>query len=170
MKVAIVGFGFVGKALKNALHSSVDIFIVDPNLGTKIKDLVKFNPQFIFVCVPTPMSDDGKQDCTIIEAVINEIHENKLESVIVIKSTILPNFLMTFSLKIKNLLCNPEFLREKHADEDFINSEITLIGGEKKLSKELRDFYVKYTKCESKNFKFTDLVSASLVKYAINTF
>ena len=170
MKIAIVGYGFVGKALKNALKKNVDIFIVDPILGTCIKDLKQFNPKFIFVCLPTPMSDDGTQDCSIVESVIEEIIEIKLESIVVIKSTILPNFLNVFSSKIKNLLCNPEFLREKYADSDFINSELILIGGDKKLSNQLRDFYINHTNCISENFKLTDLESASLIKYTINTF
>jgi len=170
MKIAIVGYGFVGKALKNAINEGVDVYIVDPDLGTNIKDLVQFDPEFIFICVPTPMLDSGIQDCSIIETVIDEINENKLESIIVIKSTILPNFLNTFSSKIKNLLCNPEFLREKYAADDFINCEFMLIGGEKDISNKLREFYIKHTKCKSDNFKFTDLGSASLIKYTINTF
>lgn len=170
MKIAIIGYGFVGKALKYALNDNVDVFIVDPNLETNIKDLKKFNPEFIFVCVPTPMLDNGMQDCSIVESVIDEIIEHRLESIIVIKSTILPNFLDAFSAKIKNLLCNPEFLREKHANYDFINSELTLIGGDRELSEKLKDFYTKHTKCKTKNYKFTDLISASLAKYTINTF
>ncbi len=170
MKIAIVGYGFVGKALKNAIRNSVDVFIVDPVLGTNIKELNTFNPEFIFICVPTPMSDDGSQDSSIIESVIEEIIKNNLKSIIVIKSTILPNFLSAFSSQIKNLLCNPEFLREKNANHDFINSELILIGGEKRLSNKLRDFYINHTNCKCENFKFTDLVSASLIKYTINTF
>lgn len=170
MKIAIIGHGFVGKALKNALNESVDVFIVDPILQTNIKDLDQFNPEFIFVCVPTPMLDNGSQDCSIIESVIDEIIEYRLQSIVVIKSTILPNFLHAFSKKIKNLICNPEFLREKYANDDFINSELMLIGGDKELSYELRDFYTKYTKCKSENFQFTDLISAALIKYSINTF
>ena len=170
MKIAIVGYGFVGKALKNAINSSVEVFIVDPVLGTNIKELNKFKPEFIFICVPTPMRDDGSQDCSIIKAVIEEIIENKLKSIVVIKSTVLPNFLNTISYKIKNLLCNPEFLREKYADNDFVNPELILIGGKKHLSNELRNFYINNTKCISENFQFTDLASASLIKYAINTF
>ncbi len=170
MRIAIVGYGFVGKALKNAISQSVDVFIVDPVHGTNIKDLVEFNPEFIFVCVPTPMLDNGMQDCSIIESVIEEITEKNLESIVVIKSTILPNFLNAFSLKIKNLLCNPEFLREKYANDDFIKAELILIGGQKKLSNKLKDFYINHTKCISKNFQLTDLASASLIKYTINTF
>ena len=40
MKVAIIGFGFVGKALRNGLKDDVDCIEVDPKLGTNINDLI----------------------------------------------------------------------------------------------------------------------------------
>ena len=42
MKIGIVGYGFVGKALANGLKDSVDLSIIDPKLGTSIKDLESF--------------------------------------------------------------------------------------------------------------------------------
>ena len=54
MKVGIIGFGFVGKALANGLNNS-DIFKVDPKLGKSIDDLINFMPEIVFVCLPTPM-------------------------------------------------------------------------------------------------------------------
>ena len=62
MRVAIIGYGFVGKAIENALHDSVELYLVDPILKTKVADLGNFMPQIIFVCVPTPMNDDGSQN------------------------------------------------------------------------------------------------------------
>ena len=34
MKIGIVGFGFVGKALKNGLKDNVDCIEIDPKLNT----------------------------------------------------------------------------------------------------------------------------------------
>ena len=59
MKVAIIGYGFVGKALHNGLKTSVEVLLVDPKLNTNIDDLKVFKPDTIFICVPTPMNDDG---------------------------------------------------------------------------------------------------------------
>ena len=39
MKVAIVGFGFVGKALFNAFDKSIEVLKIDPKLGTNLKDI-----------------------------------------------------------------------------------------------------------------------------------
>ena len=67
MRVGIIGYGFVGKALANGIKNKVDIFKVDPKLGTSISDLINFNPEIIFICVPTPMNDDGSQDIKILK-------------------------------------------------------------------------------------------------------
>ena len=41
MKVGIIGYGFVGKALNQGLTSQ-NIYCKDPKLGTKIEDLKSF--------------------------------------------------------------------------------------------------------------------------------
>ena len=39
MNIAIIGYGFVGKALKNGLKDNAKVFVVDPNLNTTVQDL-----------------------------------------------------------------------------------------------------------------------------------
>ena len=134
MKVGIVGFGFVGKALFSGIKDSVEIIKIDPALNTKISDLIAFNPDFVFICVPTPMQNDGNQDISILEAVFEEIKCSELETNLILKSTVTPDNLEILNEKLK-FVYNPEFLREKTADTDFINSELILFGGEKDLSK-----------------------------------
>tara|TARA_B100001093_G_scaffold499248_1_gene548306 strand:+ start:3105 stop:3950 length:846 start_codon:yes stop_codon:yes gene_type:complete len=170
MKVAIVGYGFVGKALENGIDGSVSILNIDPKLKTSIKDLVDFQPNIIFICVPTPLCEDLSLDASIVHSVIDEILEHTIDSLIVLKSTILPNHLEKISKRVKRFIYNPEFLREKHANKDFLNSNLIVFGGEPKNINEIRDFYNKKTKCICKSYVETDLVSASLIKYTINSF
>ena len=49
MKVAIFGFGFVGKALKNGLKGNVDCIEIDPKLGTDMNDLRNHRPDIAFI-------------------------------------------------------------------------------------------------------------------------
>ncbi len=170
MKVGIIGYGFVGKALAAGIKKNVDILKIDPNLNNNIEDLVKFNADICFICVPTPMNEDGSQDISILEEVIKKILSNSINSQIVIKSTILPNYIDELEKLLPNVVVNPEFLRERHAYEDFLNSNLILFGGKKESTKVVSHFYKKYTNCKSKHHKFTDLVSACLIKYSINTF
>ena len=171
MKVGIVGYGFVGRALVSGfLNSTVDLDIIDPKLGTEIKDLNKFNPDIVFVCVPTPMNEDGTQDISIIKEIINDLQNNHLSSLIILKSTILPVYINDIKDFLPSIVYNPEFLREKHALNDFINSELIVFGGDEGTCLKASEFYSKYTKCINKNYIFTDVIAASLIKYTINSF
>ncbi len=112
MKVGIIGYGFVGRALRNALKSSVDCIEIDPKLNTDIRDLENHDPEIIFICLPTPMNNDGTQNIDIVNDVIDQINEFNKDMLVVIKSTILPKNVNDLSKITKNLVINPEFLRE----------------------------------------------------------
>ena len=170
MKIGIVGFGFVGKALRKGLKDDIECVAVDPKLKTNIDDLIEFKPDMVFICVPTPMNNDGTQNISIVNNVIKEINKFDRNLLIILKSTILPKYVEDILKISKNLVINPEFLREKYADDDFINSEIIIFGGEGNNCKKISNFYKNFTKCICKEHIFTDAVSASLIKYTINSF
>lgn len=170
MKVAIIGYGFVGKALQNGIKTSVEVLLVDPKLNTDTNDLKTFKPDTVFICVPTPMNDDGSQDTSILENVIDELNFLHESVLIVLKSTVIPSCISEVEIKIPNIVYNPEFLRENFANEDFINSDLIIFGGNDCAIKKLANFYREYTKCINTNYQFTDLISASLIKYSINSF
>ena len=170
MKIGIIGYGFVGEALSKGLKNDVEIFKVDPKFKTSIEEIKEFNPETIFICVPTPMYNDGIQDISILEQVAKDLKKNNFDSLVVLKSTVHPANINDIKKIIPSLVYNPEFLREKHAYEDFINSNLIVFGGKKESSKKLAQIYLKHTKCVNKDYIFTDLVTASLLKYAINTF
>ena len=52
IKLGIVGHGFVGKAVDEGFRINVEKFVVDPIYKTSIKELVKFNPDFILYVFP----------------------------------------------------------------------------------------------------------------------
>lgn len=170
MKVSIIGYGFVGKALHKGLTDDVDICIIDPKNNTNFEDLKRFSPDISFICVPTPMNNDGSQNISVVESVLKDFKDNSLNSLIVLKSTVLPNYLISLESIFPLLIYNPEFLREAHADEDFINSKLIIFGGNKPNAKVIGNFYDKHTKCIHKDYQYTDLVTASLLKYTINSF
>ena len=170
LKIGIVGHGFVGKATDWGFSKNTNKFIVDPKNGTNIDQLAEFNPELIFVCVPTPMGENGIQDSSIIEAVVQELSAKCRESIIVIKSTVLPSILEKIEKANPKIIYNPEFLREKHANEDFMNSEMIIFGGDKNIASQVSKFYLDHSRCKTKKHIFMDISSASLVKYTINTF
>ena len=170
MKIGIIGNGFVGKATKNGFSKNTQVFTVDPKLKTTISQLIEFKPSFIFVCVPTPMNSDGTQDATILVNVLDDLFKSFTNTPLIIKSTVLPDILQDLEISYPSLIYNPEFLRENHAEEDFINAPFIILGGEKKLCLKVKILYEENSICKSKVFRITDISTASLIKYTINCF
>jgi len=170
VKVGIVGYGFVGKATAKGFSKNTELFLVDPLLGTNLSDLKEFMPEFIFLCLPTPMKKDGSQDFTLVKEVFMEILSNKVSSTIILKSTVTPSNIKVVDSLIEDYIYNPEFLREKHAEEDFINASMIILGGSKDNQEKVKNLYENNSICKTKNYVLTDKITASLIKYSINSF
>ena len=171
LKVAVVGHGFVGKAVDYGFSINVDKTIIDPIYGTTTRDLASNKPDVIFICVPTPMKANGAIDCSIIINVIEEITEMKLDSIIVIKSSVTPEILKKCNdINSESIVYNPEFLTERNANYDFINPNLLIIGGERKNAEFIHEIHLNHSKCAECPVYITDLMTASLVKYTLNTY
>jgi len=97
MKIGIVGKGFVGSAVANGFDKGTELFIVDSKYSTNtLEDLIAFSPTITFICVPTPVSEDGSCDVTIASEVLSELSMRDYKGVCVIKSTIIPDYLQEF--------------------------------------------------------------------------
>ena len=130
MKLGIIGLGTVGSANKEGFESiGHEIVGHDITLDTQITDV--FNTEITFVCVPTPSTDNGDCDTTIIESVIDELAEINYKGIIAIRSTAVPGFTQSMIDKHKNLTIAfvPEFLRERCALDDFLNNHKLLAVG-----------------------------------------
>jgi UDPglucose 6-dehydrogenase len=171
LKMGIIGHGFVGKAVDFGFSVNVEKTIIDPNYNTSIDDLKKNIPEVIFICVPTPMQSDGAIDCSIILDVVNEITKKEINSVIVIKSSITPSTLkLCNEINPTKIVYNPEFLTERNANNDFVNPKVLVIGGSDENAQFVYEIHQKNSLCADCPVFFTDLISASLVKYTLNTF
>ena len=171
-KIGIIGYGFVGSALDNGFNNNIEKCLIDPKLDTNISDLKEFKPNFIFVCLPTPMNEDGSQDCSIINETISKLSFEFPETIVVIKSTVLPNNLEILGTIHKKIVFNPEFLREKHADSDFYKTEKLILGGALEYSKKVYHLYNNHSVCSVniENVYYMDLKSSALIKYSVNSF
>lgn len=168
-KACIVGCGFVGSALENCFKKSVELLKIDPKLDTNIRDIETFLPEIIFICVPTPMKQNGDQDIKILESVIKEICDLKITCPIIIKSTVLPNNIERVIKKSNSIIYNPEFLREKHAEKDLIDAKFHIFGGNTQVCKHVSNFYKKNTITNGEHI-YLDAVAASFLKFTINSF
>ena len=170
MKIGIVGHGFVGGAVEFGFtNEKFDITIVDPKYenGNTITDLE--DVPFIFVCVPTPPNEDGTVNTTIMNSVFSELNELGHNPVVILKSTVTPDFFDNLDINFK-LVYNPEFLTERNANQDFIRPSMQLLSGETEDCHKVRDLYASSNVSNDTPTIYTDWKTASLVKYAINSF
>ena len=130
MNVGIVGLGVVGSAVRYGLEKlGHNVVGHDIALGTNIEDLV--GTEIVFLCVPTPPSEDGSCDTSIVKNVIEDLHKLDYSGVIAIKSTVSPGTTQDLIDKYNNYsICFvPEFLRERCASVDFVeNHDVCIIG------------------------------------------
>lgn len=167
INMAIIGFGFVGKAVDYGFNNPNCVkYIIDPLHNTSVEDLRDKQIDVTFVCVPTPMGIDGKIDSSIIEDCVNYLLFN-VSGLVVIKSTVTPDIITMFG---EDIIYNPEFLTEKAANEDFVNPILHVFGGKYENTKKLEYIYEEYSSCKQCPVFHMSLEDASLVKYGINSF
>lgn len=158
--IGVIGYGWVGKAVVKGFSKS-PILISDPAYNDlSIQYMCDKNPEAIFVCVPTPTDNSNY---AILRGVLKEIKDAKYTGLVVVKSTVLPQYISEFDVQY-----NPEFLSRPTAEQDFVRPFMVVIGGER--AKEVWALYEKYSTVQTNNVVFTDLKTATLVKYTFNTF
>jgi UDPglucose 6-dehydrogenase len=160
MKIAVIGCGFVGATVANYLEKHlVEVYRVDPKYyDTTVFDIRETCEAFI-VCVPTPEGKDGVCDDSAIVKVINQLDTQKP---IMLKSTATPNLMREYP---DNVTYNPEFLRALHAEEDFENQELFILGGE---DQEQITFWSNLFSHLNTKVVVTNRTTASMIKYTHN--
>ncbi len=174
--IGIIGNGFVGSAILHGfiLHTN-DIRVYDKNKNLSTHSLYRTvaSSDIIFVCLPTPMYESGECDLSIIHSCLEKVQGYDLDvkgKVFVIKSTVVPG--TTEDLKNKfpefSFVFNPEFLTERKARLDFINTARIVLGGPID-SVEIVEGLYRNRFPHTKIIK-TDYRTAEMIKYMCNCF
>jgi len=167
--IGIIGGGVVGGAVKN--------FFLDAKVYDKYKNLDTIEEvgkcRFIFICVPTPFNN-GLDLSMVDDAVANAVRHltDPANQLIVIKSTSWVGTTQSYQVRYPqaNFAFNPEFLRDKTANEDFLHNDRQVVGYTTKtkdspLVKELLAILP-----QTPYQRLMPSGAAELVKYAGNTF
>jgi len=141
-------------------------------LSTPPTDLSDFDA--VFICVGTPCENSGNTDLRLIFSAIDMLAPElkSFGGVVIIKSTVPPNTTKTKILPYLRAVGinapvanNPEFLRETHCWEDFMNPDRIICGAEDAAAQEkLKSIYKGY----NAPVIFTSLNTAEFIKYLSN--
>ena len=175
--VGIVGHGFVGQAVDNAIDNALDKVRVDPKYGIDIDQLVEKQPMISYVCLPTPVQDNGRIDAAIVVDTILKLIR-KTSSAVVLKSTVTPDIIdklartLDAEFQSARFIYAPEFLKEGNANEDYLNPHYMVFGGLDASVAAYMSFLETNTTITFPrgNVHVCHPVEASIIKYAVNNF
>lgn len=177
MIVGVVGQGFVGTAVYEGLKKHHNLFCYDKNEEVNEKrggvanlPILARHSDIIFVCVPTPMEEDGTCYTGYVEEVVKELDEWTKDKIVVIKSTIPPGTTTKLNQKYGNntIIFSPEFLTEANSIDDFKNQTRIILGGDRKGTNKLRVMFSKAF--PTAHIIKTDSTYAEMIKYLTNNF
>jgi len=136
------------------------------------RDLKNFSGIY-FVCLPTPMNEDGSADLSIVDDVLERLASSTNKArIAVIKSTVPPGTTEAWNEKFKDtgltvVFC-PEFLTESNALNDMRNQDRIILGGPRPQINKVKELFrhafqtIPIIKTSSTN--------AELTKYVTNCF
>lgn len=204
--ITVVGCGYVGLTLAGTLlKAEHDVTCIDTN-AARIEQLanrhvplyephlhdalfnapcsktVRFSSSLrqadvYFICVPTPLDEEGKCDCSQVYAAFEHIathHDPQRYAVICVKSTVPPGTMAALNTALKEkgfnlgLVYNPEFTREGTALHDITHNPVVLGGESHDALQKIESLYafpLPHGPVITTNFE-----TAELFKYAWNCF
>jgi len=184
-KVAIIGHGYVGKAVHEFLKNHYEVVVYDPQspLPGSPTLLVEHRLQMhrptvnacdiAFICVPTPSDENGRCDTSAI----SETFEWLTVPTVVLKSTVEVGTTERLQEYYSGeIVFSPEFIGESKYwspfkfDKDMKEMPHFIFGGRnKEACQKVIDLYMKVTG-PMKSYLVTDSKTAEMVKYTFNTF
>ena len=157
MFIGICGLGFVGEAIytfmtnyqKSAANETnlvQDILVYDKYKQINALDTL-LRADILYLCIPTPY--DAQLQSYNMDEIDNTLFllaELKYAGIILLKSTVLPNYCATMNNRYPDLrvVHNPEFLSARTAAEDFAQQKHIILGyteQSQSVIKTVTDFY-----------------------------
>ena len=172
MKIGIIGQGFVGNAVYQKFKEYFDIKTYDidnSKCNSSFDNLLDYS-KIIFICLPTPMNQDGSCNDETVRKTLKLINTRAKNLIIVLKSTVPPGSTSTYNSLYKNLsiVFNPEFLTDRNAVNDYKNQDRIILGGPRPSTTILKQlFSIVFVKC---HIIKTGSTHAEFIKYFTNCY
>jgi UDPglucose 6-dehydrogenase len=171
MNIGIIGNGFVGNAIYQNFKDKLVCKVYDVRIHrcqNTIEETV--DSDIVFVCLPTPMKDDGTCDLSFVLDFFRTVKVTDPRTLFVIKSTV-PIGTTDKIIEMRNdlrVVHNPEFLTAVNAVEDFKNSDRHIIGGKQEWCLRLLDLYVEFF--PTTPTRIVKAKESETIKYFANSF
>ena len=174
MRIGICGYGFVGKAIGSFFTERGYIVTI----YDKYKEINSFetvlDTEILFMCLPTNYDESIKSyNMAEINNTLEMLNKYGYNGVIVIKSTILPNYCHNMNNMYPSLtiVANPEFLSAKTAVEDFRNQKHVVLGYTRLSRGSIRKLEEMYRELLGEVvITVVDANEAALIKLGCNSF
>lgn len=150
----------------------------EPDEGSPVQNFVssceeeKNFSKVYFVCLPTPMFEDGEADLSIVEGVLKELSRVPGDRIAVVKSTVPPGSTERWNKMFEGtglrVVFNPEFLTEANALDDMRNQNRIILGGPRPWINTVKLIF--QTAFPKVPLVKTSSTTAEMVKYTINCF
>ena len=129
--------------------------------------------EFIIISTPTNYDDEKNYfDTSSVEDIIKKVLNMKLNTTMVVKSTIPVGFIENIKKKynINNIMFSPEFLREGHALYDNLYPSRIIVGEKSKRAEEFANLLKEASQKEDVVIKYMNPTEAEAVKLFANTY
>ena len=129
--------------------------------------------KFIIISTPTNYDDEKNHfDTSSVEDIIQKVINMKIETTMVVKSTIPVGFikLMKEKYNIDNIMFSPEFLREGKALYDNLYPSRIIVGEKSERAQEFANLLKNASLKENVEVKFMNSTEAEAVKLFANTY
>lgn len=193
--VACIGQGFVGGSITTVFSErGFDVYTFDKagkqssggkhpkdHFGiacsvsciTELVQLCELEGSFsnvYFVCLPTPMLEDGSADLSIVEGALDELSNCSGSRIAIVKSTVPPGSTERWNKKYENtglrVIFNPEFLTEANAVNDMRNQNRIILGGPRPWINKVKQLFERAF--PNVPIIKTSSTTAEMVKYVTN--
>ncbi len=162
--VAIIGFGWVGKSMKQLFP---DALVYDPNLPDSVTKKEVNRVGIAFVCVPTLVIKERKLDISIVEKSVKWCKCPLL----VIRSTVNPGTCDYLIKKYKKrIVFQPEYLGESpaHPMLDQSSRQFMIVGGKSRDRHELLELYFRNVYNANVSVRQVTNLEAEIIKLSEN--
>jgi nucleotide sugar dehydrogenase len=172
MKIGIIGYGYVGKAMAALFETHYDVEIYDPGIKEYSDKSIVNACDVGVICVPTPMGENNECDTSLIWATMEWLEC----PTVLLKSTSAIGTTDALNAKYDDrVVFSPEFVGESthYTAHKFTNdvkeTPFFIFGGAREATNKWIDIFMPITG-PSKIYRQTTAREAELTKYVVNSY